>query len=221
MPMTLGDGFNRRKKLRADFDTWVNRLTQSGIDRRTFRTMRIDGDGAFAPEPGTDKLSTRHYSIEECREHIDAIITEDRTLALRISLTNQTARATVIDLDGREVELTVPELLVLKNDIIPKLEQVARSIPTRKTGVNVIAEERGTTKHRAIKKLERKKESFNEHGLKIEEMELLGYDVSETTDYGIPQRDAWNEIDRIHDYAQRVKEAVNEANKAELVELPR
>ncbi|MEQ9080970.1 MAG: hypothetical protein RLP09_44315, partial [Sandaracinaceae bacterium] len=71
---------------------------------------------------------------------------------------------------------------------------------------------------REIRKLERKKESF-QGDLKIEEMEVLGYDVLEVTDYGVPVRSAWNTIDRIQDFAQRVKQAINEANKTELVEL--
>lgn len=219
MPMTLGDGFNRRKKLSADLQTWIQRLTQAGQDKRAFRTMAIDGDGAFVPEPGTDRTTTRHYSIEECRARIDAVLAEDHELARRISLTNQRARSTVVDLDGDTLELTVPELLVLKSDIIPKLEQVARAVPTRRDGVNVIEEQGSSRRYREIKKLERKKESFNEHGLKIEEMELLGFDVTEITDHGVDQREAWNEIDRIQDFAQRVKQAINEANKTELVEL--
>ncbi|MGE0710563.1 MAG: hypothetical protein AB7N76_27220 [Planctomycetota bacterium] len=55
--------------------------------------------------------------------------------------------------------------------------------------------------------------------MKVEEVETVGYDVTETTDYGLPRREAWDEVDRIQDFAQRVKEAINQANKIELVEL--
>ena len=220
MGLSLGDAFNRRKKLSADLNAWTQRLAQAGADRRWYRTPAIEGDDAFAPEAGSDRATARHYTIEECRERIATIIDEDRSLAMRISLTNQRAKATIVDLDEKEVELTVPELLVLKSDIIPKLEQAARALPTRAEGVSVIAEGDGFVRLREIKKVERKKETFSEQGMKVEEMEFLHYDITEITDYGVSQRHAWNEIDKIQDFAQRVKQAINRANKAELVELP-
>jgi hypothetical protein len=219
MKSTLGDAFNRRKKLGADLQTWINRLHTSGSDGRAFRTKAVEGDGAFAPEPGSEKVRTRHYTIEECRTRIAEIIAEDRDLAMRISLTNQQAKAEIEDLDGQSRELSIPELLVLKADIIPKLEQAARAVPTRAEGVNVIEQREGAVRHRSIKQLEQKKQTMSDKGMKIEETEIIGYDVVETTDYGIAQRDAWNEVDRIQEFAQRVKQAINRANKAELVEL--
>lgn len=219
MKLTLGDAFNRRKKLGADLQTWINRLHTAGTDARAFRTKAIEGEAAFVPEPGSEKLRERHYTIQECRSRIAEIIAEDRDLALRISLTNQRAKAEIEDLDGLTRELSIPELLVLKADIIPKLEQAARAVPTRAEGVNVF--ERGDTfvRHRTIKQLDQKKQTMSDKGMKIEENEIIGYDVVETTDYGILQRDAWNEVDRIQEFAQRVKQAINRANKAELVEL--
>lgn len=44
---------------------------------------------------------------------------------------------------------------------------------------------------------ERKKESFSDKGLKVEEIELLGYDVVEVTDYGVGRRQQWDIIDRV------------------------
>jgi hypothetical protein len=219
MAMTLGDAFNRRKKLSADLQTWIHRLSQAGIERREYRTKAIEGVGAFEPEPGSERRTHRHYTIEECRARIDEVLVEDRQLALRISLTNQRARARVVDLEGVERELSVPELLVLKTDSIPKLEQVARALPTRADGVNLFDSQEGLVRHRTIKKIERKKESLTDKGIKIEEVQIIGYDVVETTDYGVPLREAYNDIDRIQDFAQRVKQAVNEANKTELIDL--
>jgi hypothetical protein len=218
MSLTLGDAFNRRKKLTADLNAWTQRLGQAGADRRWYRTQKIEGEGAFVPEAGSDRSTERHYTIEECRERIEQIIAEDRDLAMRISLTNQVAKATIVDLEGKEVELSVPELLVLKSDIIPKLEQAARALPTRREGVSVIERGDGYVLQREIKKVERKKETFSEQGMKIEEMEFQHFEVTETKDYGVPQREAWNEIDRIQDYAQRVKQAINRANKTVLVD---
>lgn len=219
MKLTLGDGFNRRKKLAADLQTWINRLHTSGTNGRAFRTKAIEGEAAFVPEPGSEKVRERHYTIEECRARIAEILAEDRDLALRISLTNQRAKAEILDLDGHTRELSIPELLVLKADIIPKLEQAARAVPTRAEGVNVFDRGDGFVRHRSIKQLEQKKQTMSDKGMKIEETEIIGYDVAETTDYGILQRDAWNEVDRIQEFAQRVKQAINRANKAELVDL--
>lgn len=219
MAMTLSDAFNRRKKLAADLQSWIQRLAQAGTEKREYRTKAIQGDGAFTPEPGSEKSTQRHYTIEECKARIEELLREDRELALRISLTNQRAKAQVEDLDGTVRELTVPELLVLKNEIIPKLEQIARATPTRADGVNVFEHGDGFIKHRTIKKIERKKETLAEKGLKVEEVIIEGYDVVETTDYGLLRREVWNEIDRIQEFAERVKQAIFEANKTELVEL--
>jgi hypothetical protein len=219
MNLTLGDAFNRRKKLAADLAAWIGRLQASGAVRRSFRTKAIEGAQAFVAEPGSEKSSTRHYTIEECRARIDAIIAEDRELALRISLTNQRARADIEDLDGQTRSYSIPELLVIKDDIIPKLEQSLRAVPLRADNVSVFETAPGVVKHRTVTKVERKRETFSEKGLKAEEMELLGYDVVEITDFGLGSRDMWNAIDRVQEYQQRVKQAINRANKTELVTL--
>lgn len=219
MSMNLGDAFNRRKKLSSDLAAWTNRLKSSGVTRRTYRTRAIEGDGAFVPEPGSEKSTMRHYTVEECREKIRAIVEEDLVLALRISLTNQAAKAEVEDLDGRQRTYSIPELLILKDSIIPKLEEAARAVPLRADGVNVMETGANHVRYRTVTKVERKKETFSDKGLKAEEMETLGYDVVEVTDFGLASRAMWNEIDRIQEFLQRVKQAINRANKTELVEL--
>jgi hypothetical protein len=217
--LTLGDAFNRRKKLQADLGAWTNRLKVSGSTRRSYRTKAIEGGDAFTPEPGSEKTTTRHYTVEECRDRIRAILEEDRALALRISLTNQAAKAEVEDLDGRTRTYTIPELLVMKDDIIPKMEESTRAVPLRADGVNVMEAGDGFIRYRTVTKVERKKETFSDKGLKAEEMETLGWDVVEVQDHGRPSRDVWNEIDRIQEFLQRVKQAINRANKTELVDL--
>lgn len=217
--MNLGDAFNRRKKLSSDLVAWTNRLKSSGVTRRTYRTKAIEGNGAFAPEPGSEKSTMRHYTVEECRAKIRAIVEEDLVLALRISLTNQAAKAEVEDLDGRSRTYSIPELLVLKDSIIPKLEEAARAVPLRADGVNVMESGDNHVRYRTVTKVERKKETFSDKGLKAEEMETLGYDVVEVTDFGLVSRDMWNEIDRIQEFLQRVKQAINRANKTELVDI--
>ena len=219
MRMTLGDAFNRRKKLDADLASWTNRLKAAGVTRRTYRCKAIEGAQAFTPEPGSEKTTSRHYTVEECREKMREILEEDRVLALRISLTNQAAKADVEDMAGRSRTYSIPELLVLKDSIIPKMEEAARAVPLRADGVNVIESADNHVRYRAVNKVERKKETFSDKGLKAEEMETLGYDVTEVTDFGLPSREMWNEIDRIQEFLQRVKQAINRANKTELVDL--
>lgn len=217
MAMTLGDGFNRRKKLESDISAWTRRLAESAYDRRDYFCEAIEGANPFVPTPGSGKKSTRHYTIEECQAKLRALIQEDQELALRISKTNQLATGTVVDLDGVTKLLTVPEMLVLKNDVIPKLEAAARAMPLRAEGVNIFEEGPGYVRFRTIKKQERKKETLTDKGMKVEEYQTLGYEVSEVTDYGAPKREAWNEVDRIQEFGERVKQAIAEANKTELV----
>lgn len=217
--MTLGDAFNRRKKLAADRQTWIGRLAASGTVRRSYRTHTLEGADAFTPYPGTEKSSTRHYTVEECRQRLAEIGAEDRELALRISLTNQSARAEVEDLDGQVRSYTIPELLVLKGDVIPALEQASRSVPLRADNVSVFESGDGWVKHRSVTKIERKRETFSDKGLKAEEMVTLGYEVVEVTDYGLEARGMYNEIDRVQEFLQRVKQAINRANKTELVSI--
>jgi hypothetical protein len=217
--LTLGDAFNRRKKLAADLAAWIGRLQSAGAIRRSYRTRAIEGATAFTPDPGSEKTSTRHYTVEEARAKIDEILAEDRALALRISVTNQRARTEIEDLDGVVRSYTVPELLVIKDDVIPKMEQALRAVPVRADNVSVFDVAPGAVKHRTVTKVERKRETFSDKGLKAEEMELLGYDVVEVTDFGLASRDMWNAIDRVQEYQQRVKQAINRANKTELVTL--
>jgi len=214
--LTLGDAFNRRKKLAADLQTWIGRLQSAGAIRRSYRTQAIEGADAFMPDAGSERTSTRHYTIEEARTKIAEIMAEDRELALRISLTNQRARVEVEDLDGTTRSYTIPELLVLKGDIIPKLEQAARAVPQRADNVSVYELAPDFVKHRNVTKVERKRETFSDKGLKAEEMVTLGYDVVEVTDFGLPARAMYNEIDRVQEFLQRVKQAIHRANKTEL-----
>lgn len=219
MNLTLGDAFNRRKKLAADMAAWIGRLKASGAVKHSYRTRAVEGADAFVALPGSQKTSTRHYTIDECRAKIAEIVAEDRALALRISLTNQRATAEIEDLDGVVRTYTIPELLVLKDDIIPKLEESLRAVPLRADNVDVVEQHDDHVMHRAVTRVERKRETFSDKGLKAEEMELLGFDVVEVADYGLPTREMWNAIDRVQEYQQRVKQAVNRANKTELVAL--
>jgi hypothetical protein len=216
--MTLSDGFNQRKKIQAELDKWIGRLSQSGTNKKEYFTKAIEGDGAFEAEPGSLRESQRHYTIEECQAKIAELIEEDEQLAIRISLTNQIAKGTVTDLDGNQRELSVPELLVLRNEIIPKRLNIARAIPIQSQDVNVIEEADDHMVYRRVTRREKKKQTLTEKGHKVEETEIEGYQIMDMTDYGRNQRDVWNEIDRIQEFAESVKRAINEANKTELIE---
>jgi len=217
--MTLGDGFSRRKQVSSELDTWINRLRLAGRDSIRYQTEQIEGENKFKPIPGSVKDYKRNYTIQECNEKIQQLIEEDRKLALRISLTNQKAKSTMIDLKGKEVTLTIPELLVLKNDIAPKLENAARGIPIKAKGVDVMETTDEYIKWRTIYPLYKTKQSLSEQGHKIEEEYIDYYNVEEIMDYGFEERKVFDDIDKLHAWMHRIKEAINQANKAELINL--
>ena len=217
--LTLGDAFSRRKQIESELQNWTNRLKLAGTDTKRYDTREIDGDDKFKPIPGTNKDYIRNYTIEECRVKIEELIKEDRKLAMRISITNQNAKAKIIDLDGSEKELSIPQLLVLKNDIAPKIELAAQSIPKLATGVEILEKGDKFIKWQNITPIYKQKQSLSEQGHKIEEEYIDLYKVQEIIDYGKPQREVFDEIDKIHEWQHRLKEAINQANKTELIDL--
>jgi len=217
--MTLGDAFTRRKQIQSELENWYNRLAIAGKNTVKYETKKIDGDKAFEPVPGTRTEYKRNYSIDECQKKIQGLIEEDKKLAIQISLTNQKAKAQVIDLEGKEVTLTIPELLVLKNDIVPKLERAATSIPKLSKGVEVLEESDQIVKWRNVTPYYKTKQSLSDKGHKIEEKIIDYYLVEEFDDFGRPERQVFDEIDKIHAWQHRLKEAINQANKTELISL--
>ena len=215
--LTLGDAFSRRKQIESELQNWTNRLKLAGTDTKRYETKAIDGADKFKPIPGTNKDYERNYTIEECRKKIEELIKEDRDLAMRISVTNQSAKAKIIDLEGTEKELSIPQLLVLKNDIAPKIEAAAQAIPKLATGVEILEKGDKFIKWQVITPIYKKKQSLSEQGHKIEEEYIDLYKVQEIVDYGKPQREVFDEIDRIHEWQHRLKEAINQANKTELI----
>jgi len=217
--MNLGDGFARRKQISADIETWTNRLGLSGKDTTVYQTKSIDPAKIKEIIPGTKKTYIRNYSVEECWKNIQELIEEDKLLARRISITNQTAKAKMLDLDGTEKVLTIPELLVLRNEIAPKLENAARALPKLPTGVEILAQSAKETKWRQIEPTRKISQELSEKGLRIDKEYIDFYTISEISDYGKPEREVFDEIDKIHKWLERIKNAINEANKTELVEL--
>jgi len=215
--MNLGDGFIRRKQIASEIQTWTSRLQLSGRDTTQYYTKSIE-NAPYEPIPGTIKEYKRTYTIEECRAKLDALIKEDLVLAHRISLTNQNARGTLVDLDGIEKTLAIPALLVLRNEIAPKLEAAARAIPVKAKGVEVTDPSEGAMKWRNITPEYKHLQEFNDKGMKAENDVIDKYRIEETVDYGWNERDVFDEIDKIHDWLQRIKNAINEANKTELVD---
>ena len=185
-----------------------------------FTTKEITGATKFEPIPGSTKVYNRNYTIEECIESLDKLIEEDKNLALRISLTNQQAKAKMIDLDGQEKEFSIPELLVLKNDIAPKLENLKRTIPIRAEGVDIIEENDQSIKYRFITETKKTVQEMGEKGQVISNTTSDFFTVEERIDYGFNQRKVYDEIDAIHKWLVRLKEAINQANRTVLAELP-
>ncbi|MBY9006349.1 MAG: hypothetical protein KGD63_06295 [Candidatus Lokiarchaeota archaeon] len=219
MTLTLGDGFSRRKQIEKEFSSWINRLRLAGKDTISYQTKVIEEEKKFIPIPGSKKEFKRNYSIEECRSNLAELIEEDQKLALRISITNQKAKAKLLDLDGKEVELTIPQLILLKNDIAPKLEETAQAIPKVAKGVEIIESTDKIIKWRSITPIYKIKQSLSEQGHKIEEEYIDYYNVVENTDFGFDERKVYDDIDKIHDWQHRLKVAINQANKTELIEL--
>lgn len=219
MNLTLGDAFSRRKQVESEITNWNNRLAIAGRISTIFKTKKIVGNEKFEPLPGSIQKYDRHYTIEECRTNLDKLIAEDKDLALRISKTNQLAKSKLKDLSGEEVELSIPELLVLKNDIAPKIEASLRNVPIRATGVDVIKEEKDHIVYRTITEILKSVQEMGEKGQVITNNIIEYYKVTDNIDYGLNQRDIYNEIDKVHEWMHRLKEAINQANKTELVIL--
>ncbi|MFX0090902.1 MAG: hypothetical protein ACFFBD_03990 [Candidatus Hodarchaeota archaeon] len=217
--MNLGDAFSRRKQIDAELERWISRLQLAGRDTLQYETKAIEGEGQYVSIPGSSREYTRTYTIKECLEKINVLIKEDQELARRISLTNQKAKAKLIDLDGVERELSIPELLVLRNEIAPKKEKAARTIPILAKGVEIVEKTEQYTKWRSITPQYKRKQSLSDKGHKIEEEYVDHYKINEVKDYGYLERKVFDEVDKIHEWVQRVKKAINEANKTELVEL--
>jgi len=219
MVITLGDGFSLRKQIEAELNNWINRLNLAGRNTIRYQTKTIEGENKFDNIPGSKKEFNRTYTVEECKAKIEELIEKDQKLALRISLTNQKAKAKLLDLNGNEIELTIPELLVLKNDIAPKLERAAQSVPKLAKGVEIIENTQNYTKWRTIYPIYKTKQSLSEQGHKIEEKIIDYYEVEEITDFGVEERKVFDEIDKIHAWQHRLKDAINQANKTELIEI--
>ncbi len=221
MVLTLGDAFSRRKQIESEISIWKNRLPYSNRDSIQYNTKAITGDEQFIPIPGSKKEFFRKYSIEEIREKLDILIKEDIELALRINKTNQVAKATITDLDDSEKEYTIPELLVLKNNIAPKLEDNLREIPLRQSGVEILEknDDQKFIKYRTVYEYSKNIQEMGPKGQIITNKVTDYFDIQEITDYGLIDRTIYDEIDKIHLWAMRLKEAINQANKTPLVEL--
>jgi len=73
------------------------------------------------------------------------------------------------------------------------------------------------SKWRTVSPFYKIKQSLSEQGHKIEEEYIDYYDVEEVKDFGYDERRVNDEIDKIHAWQHRLKEAINQANKTELV----
>lgn len=216
--MNLGDGFSRRKQIQGEFKTWINRLQLTGKDEVNYEVGELNQKAGSAT-PGTLTKFKRVFTTEECIKKLKELLDQDKELALKISLTNQKAKAQIVDMEGKNVELTIPELIVLKNEIAPKLEEIYRSIPKRTTDKNVIEETDNYIKWRVIQAMVTRTREIGENNFQRDVDKVLGFKIKEVTDYGYTERKIFDKIDEIQKWQQRIKEAINQANKTLLVEL--
>lgn len=217
--MNLGDGFSKRKQIQNEFQIWLRRLSLAGKDETRFITKELGADENKAVK-GSLKKFIRNYTIDECLDKLTAFIKEDTELAHRISLTNQKAAVTMKNLDGEEVRLTIPELIVLKNNIAPKFVEIEDNIPRLTSGEEIIEDEsKDFVKWRVIKAIIDKTREIGENGFQRDVEVVKGYNVREVKDYGYSERAIYDRKDNIAAWETRLKEAINQANKTLLVEL--
>ena len=215
--MQLIDAFIRRKQINAEIEKLISRLKLSGKESKIYSTRNIEGPDAFKPMIGTLKEYTRTYTNQELQTQLNSLSVEDRELALRISITNQKAVGTFIDLDGIEKTCSIPELLVLRNEIAPNLEKVLRALPRQDTDIEVVERGEGYIRTRAIQKVQKRRRRVYSEQDQVEED--IEYNIQEYVDFGIGIRAVYDEIDRIHEFLARIKEAINIANRTELIFL--
>ncbi len=214
--MNLGDGFNRRKQIASEIEKWISRLSLAGKNTVIFQTKSIN-EKELIPIPGTKREYLRHYSIEECRTNIEALIKEDRDLAIRISKTNQIAKAKLIDIDGKEKEMTIPELLVLKNEIAPKMERAIQTIPVLSSEAEVLEKTKDSIKTRTISPMFINVQELTDKGVRIDKRVVDYYEITELEDFGWEIRAKYDIEDKISAWIERIRVAIAEANKTELI----
>jgi len=214
--MNLGDGFNRRKQIASEIEKWIARLSLAGKNTIVYQTKSIN-EKELIPIPGSKREYLRNYSIEECRANIEELINEDRDLAIRISKTNQIAKAKLIDIDGKEKEMTIPELLVLKNEIAPKMERAIQSIPVMNSEAEIVEKTKNSIRTRTIEPSYLDVQELTEKGVRIDKRIVDFYNITESEDFGWDLRAKYDMADKISAWIERIRVAIAEANKTELI----
>ncbi len=73
MAMTLSDAFNRRKKLAADLQSWIQRLAQAGTEKLEYRTKAVQNESLPTVEQIARATPTRADGVNVF-EHGDGFI---------------------------------------------------------------------------------------------------------------------------------------------------
>ncbi len=94
-----------------------------------------------------------------------------------------------------------------------------RAIPKLPNGVEILEKKGKAIKWRDVAPKYKHEQELSDKGIKIEKDIIEYYNVSENTDYGMPEREIFDEVDKIHKWLEGIKSAINEANKTELVDL--
>ena len=216
--LTLGDGFTRRKQIENEINTWLNRMGLSGRNDINYITESADlSEDKIVI--GTKRVHNRTFTTIECINKVKSLIEADKKMALRISLTNQTAKARMQDLEGNEVTLTIPELIVLKNEIAPKLKQMYATIPQQDMDNEIIEVKDDHIIWRVASANILRKKIINDKGFQEDISKISNYSVRIVEDYGRSARDIYEEKDKISAWEHRLKEAINQANKTPLIDI--
>ncbi|NUM36983.1 MAG: hypothetical protein HUU50_20780 [Candidatus Brocadiae bacterium] len=207
--MNLSDAFTRRKEIQEEISLWTNRLEVSGCNRKVYL---LDTE---KKEVALKEANYREYTIEECLQSLHNLMQEDKNLAIRISKTNARVEVELEDFDGQIRKVSIAELLILKESIIPNMQKIVQCKPVADLGKEV-KKMQGYIEYESIQPSVKQIEDVKE-GVKITKQVIEGYTKVVVEDFGISQRQKYDEQDKINHFARRVKKALNEANKAELV----
>ncbi len=207
--MNLSDAFTRRKEIQEEISLWTNRLECSGINKKIYL---LDAE---KKEIALKEATYREYTIEECLQALHNLMEEDKNLAIRISKTNARVEVELEDFDGNIRKVSIAELLILKESIIPNMQKIVQCKPVADLGKEV-KKLQGYIEYESIHPIVKQVDDVKE-GVKITKQVIECYTKTVVEDFGITRRQQYDEQDKINHFARRVKKALNEANKAELV----
>lgn len=210
--MNLSDAFTRRKEIQEEIKLWTTRLSQSGTNSKVYN---LDPN---KKEISIISIIERQYTIEECIHALNKLMEEDKSLAVRISKTNSKIEVDLEDYEGNIRKVSIAELLILKDSIIPNMQIIVNSKPIITAGATKGEQKKGYIEYEILQPIAKNIDDVKE-GVKFSKQIIESYTKSIIQDFGITLRQKYDEQDKINQFARRVKKALNEANKTTLLNL--